>query len=264
MGPPPFGSGNHQLNPFLQDAYLVLQWGHRLSAVETGMCVRYWKGRFLWLQWGHRLSAVETARWHHALGDLRLASMGPPPFGSGNSTIPPQVLDGIIGFNGATAFRQWKLPSITPRPSSVSRLQWGHRLSAVETRTLVSRSYRFLQSLLQWGHRLSAVETRTLVSRSYRFLQSLLQWGHRLSAVETGVGGVMLFRVCIASMGPPPFGSGNSGTSLITWHHWYLLQWGHRLSAVETCRSWDGRGPGPIASMGPPPFGSGNMLAQLP
>ena len=37
-------------------------------------------------------------------------------------------------FNGATAFRRWKLPKKGPRPETRHlALQWGHRLSAMET-----------------------------------------------------------------------------------------------------------------------------------
>ena len=85
------------------------------------------------LQWGHRLSAMEIARRHHAPGDLRVASMGPPPFGDGKITVgwPGVPFEdtlqwghrlsamerprstrwptyGATSFNGATAFRRWK------------------------------------------------------------------------------------------------------------------------------------------------------------
>ena len=35
MGPPPFGSGNRQDSPLDLQELEDLQWGHRLSAVET-------------------------------------------------------------------------------------------------------------------------------------------------------------------------------------------------------------------------------------
>ena len=85
------------------------------------------------LQWGHRLSAMEIARRHHAPGDLRVASMGPPPFGDGKITVgwPGVPFEdtlqwghrlsamerprstrwptyGATSFNGATAFRRWR------------------------------------------------------------------------------------------------------------------------------------------------------------
>ena len=108
-------------------------------------------------------------------------------------------------------------------------LQWGHRLSVVETSappTLAS-SY----SSLQWGHRLSVVET--FRPRTDQLQLRSLQWGHRLSVVETGGGVGIVEPVDPTSMGPPPFGSGNSIMSRLTAVQ-SRLQWGHRLSVVET------------------------------
>ena len=107
MGPPPFGDGNAPETPgwwsvsVVLDAESKLQWGHRLSAMETG-----------------------------------LLSMG----------------DTVQCFNGATAFRRWKLES---RMVTVgfNELQWGHRLSAMETRYGVHTE----RGPSQWGHRLSAI-----------------------------------------------------------------------------------------------------------
>ena len=133
--------------------------------------------------------------------------MGPPPFGSGNT--------------GGTVFDRLDR----------GELQWGHRLSAVETAT--AKGDAQIKSVLQWGHRLSAVETST--EETARMVELIgLQWGHRLSAVETawlsrkaytlghGFNGATAFRqwkrephypkldsLAKASMGPPPFGSGN-------------------------------------------------------
>ena len=62
MGPPPFGGGN--------------------ISYRTSATAHMWR-----LQWGHRLSAVETriAEEYHCA--QRTASMGPPPFGGGNTTM---------------------------------------------------------------------------------------------------------------------------------------------------------------------------------
>ena len=60
------------------------------------------------LQWGHRLSAMETAT---ALGiwtPVRFPSMGPPPFGDGNWRVRWGYGGKKRTFNGATAFRRWK------------------------------------------------------------------------------------------------------------------------------------------------------------
>ena len=42
-------------------------------------------------------------------------------------------------------------------------------------------------NVLQWGHRLSVVETVTMSGRQLR--SPMLQWGHRLSVVETSSSG---------------------------------------------------------------------------
>ena len=60
-----------------------IQWGHRLSAMETTKTFAEFE-QSMALQWGHRLSAMET--WS-LLGSLDTTSRT---------------------FNGATAFRRWK------------------------------------------------------------------------------------------------------------------------------------------------------------
>ncbi len=91
------------------------------------------------LQWGHRLSAMESgseSRFSSGSGD---ASMGPPPFGDGKIEpwrTPPSRL---AGFNGATAFRRWKANLILEQSPRTYKLQWGHRLSAMERRSLGHR-----------------------------------------------------------------------------------------------------------------------------
>ena len=133
MGPPPFGDGNSSSADAASVSLLVLQWGHRLSAMET------------------RLRRTGTC-----------------------VTASP--------FNGATAFRRWKLgPGEPPLPFAERRLQWGHRLSAMETD-----------------------------GRSWPSQYTLAP-----------------------SMGPPPFGDGN-------------------MAMDEDMESEA------IPSMGPPPFGDGN------
>ncbi len=62
---------------------------------------------------------------------------------------------------------------------------------------------------LQWGHRLSAVETRRMAAIIAHIMPEL-QWGHRLSAVETCGPIYDHFIALPASMGPPSFGGGNS------------------------------------------------------
>ena len=83
MGPPPFGGGN------------LVQRFPRFRHQSP-------------LQWGHRLSAVETRNISCQLLQGRTASMGPPPFGGGNLPRPMAGLGCLGRFNGATAFRRWK------------------------------------------------------------------------------------------------------------------------------------------------------------
>ena len=111
---------------------MKLQWGHRLSAMETRMDSRE-RSKPMKLQWGHRLSAMETCIAWRGTGVGNDASMGPPPFGDGNRW--PGMLTAATRprFNGATAFRRWKLRQIKTVLFFLAQLQWGHRLSAMET-----------------------------------------------------------------------------------------------------------------------------------
>ena len=61
-------------------------------------------------------------------------SMGPPPFGDGNCHGSRYMDAREIPFNGATAFRRWKLEGAMGVWWEEAHLQWGHRLSAMETR----------------------------------------------------------------------------------------------------------------------------------
>ena len=108
MGPPPFGDGNVNGTAYRFSVRAVLQWGHRLSAMETGTdCAR-----------------ITADTW---------ASMGPPPFGDGNAHALLAAHQIATGFNEATAFRRWKQQPCLRVLRFISALQWGHRLSAMET-----------------------------------------------------------------------------------------------------------------------------------
>ena len=88
----------------------------------------------LWvLQWSHSLSAMETG-----------------PMGRVGQ-------HGLRAFNGATAFRPWKLALPHPTDDWHLRLQWSHSLSAMETSSW--RRITPAQPILQWSHSLSAMET---------------------------------------------------------------------------------------------------------
>ena len=108
------------------------RWGHRLSAMETGPGLGSMPGPGA-LQWGHRLSAMETGYAHGGLEQAAAASMGPPPFGDGNGLCPRWTGAGRCCFNGATAFRRWKQVPASRNTRPTGSLQWGHRLSAMET-----------------------------------------------------------------------------------------------------------------------------------
>ena len=157
MGPPPFGGGNLVTAMVLVQS-VSLQWGHRLSAVET---VRLKSRRCVidQLQWGHRLSAVETICWGQSLRRNCRCFNGATAFRRWKPPWTPPACSIPAGsFNGATAFRRWKQHLEELGAVEVAELQWGHRLSAVETRTAnLEPTY---DGELQWGHRLSAVETR--------------------------------------------------------------------------------------------------------
>ena len=110
MGPPPFDGGNGSLLPSTSSTVSNLQWGHRLSTVETPP---------------RRDQSVRQA----------MPSMGPPPFDGGNPGSGRGESAICGAFNGATAFRRWKhrMPALHSRTREEG-LQWGHRLSTVETR----------------------------------------------------------------------------------------------------------------------------------
>ena len=156
MGPPPFGDGKSEYPPATRMSPFTLQWGHRLSAMERWMNPPGGAG-YGWLQWGHRLSAMErvrqltqelqilTLQWGHRLSAMESCVRLSQPLGR-----PPR-------FNGATAFRRWKVDNVEPTEDDWLMLQWGHRLSAME-RMGQSTAHTGRATMLQWGHRLSAME----------------------------------------------------------------------------------------------------------
>ncbi len=158
------------------------------------------------LQWGHRLSAMESAQ-PHTGGPLPVdASMGPPPFGDGKhrrgrlpprqkcraSMGPPPFGDGKASgcrsgcprsgsFNGATAFRRWKG---LPGPPAPHREEGFNGATAFRRwKASIKPLVRATEILLQWGHRLSAMEI--LITCLMASCGTVLQWGHRLSAMES-------------------------------------------------------------------------------
>ena len=203
------------------------QWGHRLSAMETGVGVLVLDSAasslrnifsYPGLQWGHRLSAMETVQairvlHRPSMGPFRRPviqyptspSMGPPPFGDGNYRI---------SFNGATAFRRWKQRPPDSTPSMFSAMR---------------NTIRQLSSGPPFGDGNLTVPVLFV-------LYGILQWGHRLSAMET---------TTVGYSGRPSSGTFNGATAFRRWKPVLqpgpalrgvirYLQWGHRLSAMET------------------------------
>ena len=159
MGPPPFGDGNkvwtkHEGYPSVcfNGATAFRRWKRLIGLALSSGSAR--------LQWGHRLSAMETVSVASLAKRAGGASMGPPPFGDGNLKVVRVGIYMRRCFNGATAFRRWKRPERRDKHMGGYVLQWGHRLSAMET-SLPRPMKTCASSMLQWGHRLSAMETST-------------------------------------------------------------------------------------------------------
>ena len=183
------------------------------------------------LQWGHRLSVVETILSVNVQYRKQGASMGPPPFGGGNGWRLNRMSGCLLAFNGATAFRWWKLgqglepglrpfvPSMGPPPSG------GGNYLAVHCRRQGGNPSMGPPPFGGGNRLLKAKDTISGLS---------LQWGHRLSVVETISKS---WALCGCT---PPF---NGATAFRWWKHQVIiygsasrsyLQWGHRLSVVET------------------------------
>ena len=215
MGPPPFGDGNPGKPGRTWEATLAgfngatafrrwkllsttprhiivdpLQWGHRLSAMETvpppsnplPSCIRF-NGATAFRRWKQYtvVASPDTFR------VLQRKGVGPPPFGDGNDTgLTPN--GGYCGcFNGATAFRRWKLEASANYSEFWSPLQWGHRLSAMETPAMVPISRSACK--LQWGPLAAFRRWKLLALGAIALIAWELQWGHRLSAMETALCG---------------------------------------------------------------------------
>ena len=132
MGPPPFGDGKQRCGCCRCQRPDALQWGHRLSAMERGQTTDAILAA-IHLQWGHRLSAMESRHRLRAMHLSERPSMGPPPFGDGKPPPPAGNASIRAPFNGATAFRRWKAIVVSTSSPRRESLQWGHRLSAMES-----------------------------------------------------------------------------------------------------------------------------------
>ena len=232
---------------------MLLQWGHRLSAMET-LVVRITGNTVSLLQWGYRLSAMETNPLARVSVIVLVPSMGPPPFGDGNRPGPLRSSSPPRSFNGATAFRRWKrlvgylyeVDGVTFNGATAFR-RWKPQNRG--TTKLYCKPFNGATAFRRWKLIYSCPSCAGLCS---------LQWGHRLSAMETSIFKLRCCQHNHPSMGPPPFGDGNlsthvrvalayapfnGATAFRRWKRAYLssgvvnttiLQWGHRLSAMET------------------------------
>ena len=131
MGPTPFGDGDLGQCARANVPAFLLQWGHRLSAMEIIVdtaypcwsCARF-NGATAFRRWRSSCRApadpggqasmgpppfgdgdMLKARWQTRQG---AASMGPPPFGDGDRQDSRAFGVCAPRFNGATAFRQWR------------------------------------------------------------------------------------------------------------------------------------------------------------
>ena len=164
MGPPPFGDGN-QVRDGSTSPTPNLQWGHRLSAMETGR-----------LSPSSLQAQGQSASWN--------PSMGPPPFGDGNDCSPQ-------------CRRRCPRPSMGPPPFGDGNFDGSHMTFPGTLRSL------------QWGHRLSAMETCPLAPGKTQ----CPPWPS-MGPPPFGDGNCPLGWVPHQpegpSMGPPPFGDGNT------------------------------------------------------
>ena len=229
MGPPAFAGGNLHGCPVLPARPTTLQWGHRLSPVETRI-LQYTPGPAPQASMGPPAFAGGNRQPLGVPNLAVLASMGPPAFAGGNSQTPripvdtegasmgpPAFAGGNIPprsvpptqserFNGATGFRRWKpVPapdagglaeraSMGPpafaggNPESAANSGYAPRASmgppafaggnVIRTYLAADQSRRFngATGFRRWKPGASG----TCRSRACR-----LQWGHRLSPVET-------------------------------------------------------------------------------
>ena len=206
MGPPPFGDGNLPVGILYMAMLFGLQWGHRLSAMETNM-VNVGLGALVYLQWGHRLSAMETTgydleievdrdlQWGHRLSAMETRN--------GRGRTPTWSAP----FNGATAFRRWK-----------------------RTRSARCRagcpSFNGATAFRRWKR--GVRETRLAAAGvAFNGATAFRRW--KLSSTRSKT-----IRDITPSMGPPPFGDGNKHGITASDFVSLILQWGHRLSAMET------------------------------
>ena len=132
--------------------------------------------------------------------------MGPPPFGGGNLTGRAGQVPDARSFNGATAFRRWKLRSSTLRTASTGSFNGATAFRRWKSRWIFASPES--ACMLQWGHRLSAVEISS-DARIPKHRDTASMGPPPFGGGNEKEGDGLLVRT-EASMGPPPFGGGNN------------------------------------------------------
>ena len=284
MEPPPFGDGNiprtRRIRPHQHASMEPPPFGDGNDAI-----IDYRAALGTMLQWSHRLSAMETAKEHVYWQVIGHASMEPPPFGDGNVVEPADLEAGVaVASMEPPPFGDGNVMPVHERVGA-EWLQWSHRLSAMETEASPHRpegqgsasmepppfgdgnpatarpgrspstGFNGATAFRRWkppARRSCAGPAGRCFNGATAFrrwkLQVLLlklwqvmplQWSHRLSAMET----MSCLLSALGEFGP--------------------LQWSHRLSAMETLNRVVAGLPHRTASMEPPPFGDGNFVESV-
>ena len=109
-------------------------------------------------------------------------SMGPPPFSDGNAFFMLLTISGLVPSMGPPPFSDGNQTLFKPGQTCRCSLQWGHRLSAMETSDADGyhrprfHPFNGATAFQRWKLFPAAASGGALVA---------LQWGHRLSAMET-------------------------------------------------------------------------------
>ena len=207
MGPPAFAGGNFDTGSISLIHLRVLQWGHRLSPVETWASTprlplrnRSFNGATGFRRWKHeglgkRLpgqlcfnGATGFRRWKRA--------------NSARATVSE-----ASRFNGATGFRRWKLPT-RRKPPGQTRYRFNGATGFRRWKRRLIRAVRLGQC--RFNGATGFRRWKPIPRAEARGPTTELQWGHRLSPVETRYSASASAKWANASMGPPAFAGGNS------------------------------------------------------
>ena len=228
-----------------------LQWGHCLPAWKFRNSCDDGNGNRFLLQWGHafrqwkwRLAVESRTVWIASMGPppsgsgiLRafaydhvqvVTSMGPPPSGSGNQLLAQEPQHGLLTSMGPPPSGSG---NSAPAPANflAFRLQWGHRLPAVEmlssssSSSLIQCYFNGATAFRQWKFRSKQLATGSLpnFNGATAFRQWKFRARRRRSVRRSHFNGATAFRQWKSripssparpkgtSMGPPPSGSGN-------------------------------------------------------